>query len=126
MSHSCLHGIDVLAGDDPAPPSGQFLVIRPLNMPDVIKSQGGALGQLAFSAAPQTVLNAAFDKMRSDMESKLREAGVIADVSVASSVATGPRPHGELVWGIGLGAGLVGAGWATWRYALSPLLRGRK
>jgi hypothetical protein len=93
----------------------QFVVIRIKNMADVIKAQGGALGNLAFSLTPQTVANLAFSRMRDEFKKSLADKGVDADVTLAAAGPATKAPRGELVTGVIVGAGAIGVGWGLWR-----------
>jgi len=90
------------------------LVIRIKNFGDVIKSQGGALGNIAYTLTPATISNVALGKMRDEFKSSLAEKGVDADVAIASAPTVKTKTS-ELVIGMGLGAGLVGLGALIWR-----------
>lgn len=103
----------------------QYIVIKVKNVGDLVKKQGGALGNLAFSLVPTTISNTVYSKMRDEFSTKLKEQGVDADVSVTATPPGGSVPAGE---GIKLGliaAGTIGVGWGAWHFLLRPLF-GRK
>ena len=101
----------------------QYVVIKVKNVGDLVKKQGGALGNAAFGLLPQMITNTVYTKMRDEFSKKLGEQGVDAEVSVTASPPGGAVPAGEgIKFGL-IAVGTVGAGWGLWHFLLRPLLR---
>lgn len=124
MANAYLIGVDVLgaAPRSPAPAGagGQAVVIRVNNVADVVKSQGGAAGNLAFALVPGAVTSKVYDTLKDQLASGLKEKGVDADVTVTGAPPSGPRPKSDLLGGALFGGGLVGIAWLASRF-----IRGR-
>lgn len=91
--------------------SGPFVVVHVRDVPAVAKSQGGSIGALVQSLAPQAVEKMVYQKMVDQIASGMKDKGVDADVRVVSSIAPGsaPLPASDFWKGAAVGAGAIGA-----------------
>lgn len=93
------------------------VVVRLKNVGDLLKSQGGAAGALAYGAVPQTMTDVVYGKLRAELEQKLREQGVDADVQVTYTPPQGGRSPRDLLVGAALCGGFIGLAAFFWRRA---------
>lgn len=87
-----------------------YVAIRLRNVGDVVAKQGGTFGNIAFSAAPQTITNEVYSKIRDKVAAALSAEGVDADVGVFTLPGGKPGASSDLGRGILFGAALVVAG----------------
>ncbi len=119
---SYLHGLDEVLGaaafaGEPA------IVIRVKDLGSLIKSQSPTGGVL-YGLTPSTMAGIVYGQMRDKLAAGLKDQGVNADVTIATSPPSGPPPKGDLLFGMSLGAGAVGVGWGLWH--LIKHFRGRR
>ncbi len=112
---------DAVVGARAGDPADQYVVIRVKNMGDVVRREGGALGNFAYEMTPQTIANIAYGKMRDEFKKSLADKGVDADVTLAATPPIGKPAKGELLTGVLVGAGTVGIGWGLWHIVRSLL-----
>lgn len=109
-----LFGTDVLLGA-----GEQYLVIRVKNVGDLVAKQGGAVGKLAHTLAPQTITDKVYDEMRKEMLKEFAKQGADVDIQVTATPPMGKRAptefgRGALVGGVGA-AVLGGLALVVWR-----------
>ena len=98
---------------------GKAILIRVNNPLDMASSQGGATGAIAAWAVPKYTTSMVLDKMVDQFKTSLAGAGVKADVLVIDDTGVIPaKSNKDLMTGTVLGAILVGAGWAAWRFGI--------
>lgn len=84
-----------------------YLAVRIRNVPDVLAKEAGALGTLAYKAAPQTLTNEVYNKVRDRLSDALQKEGVAADVGIYTLPGGKPGATSDLGRGILVGAALV-------------------
>lgn len=97
------------------------IIIRVKNMRDVVKREGGALGDLAQTVLPDFTSEQFYSKLRSELSGKFKEKGVDAqvDVVLARDAPTTPAQTGlarEFAVGIGIGLAIEALGLWLWRH----------
>lgn len=101
--------------------AGQALLIQVKNVPDLVKSQGGAAGTMAYSLAPGTITGKVYSTMQGELKTKLKEQGVDADVSIVSPAGYKPQAGGFPWKPVAIGSIAVSALTIGWL-----VLRGRR
>jgi hypothetical protein len=93
-----------------APDSGgPYVTIHVNNVNDLVASQAGSLGTLASSLLPQTIQAKVYNTIAQQIQDGFKQNGVQADVKVVAGNVPSNDLGSDLVPGILIGAGLVGA-----------------
>lgn len=108
-----LHGLDVLGAE---PETNRAILIRVKNAGEVARSQG-TLATIAQSLAPATIEAKVYDEMAKQLQQKLKDQHVDAEVTVVEPKGMQPA-DGKHVWqDVAIGLGLVGVVALAWGIA---------
>lgn len=108
--------MDYLTGTDVL---GTVLTLKYTDLPALVKSQGGAAGELAFGVLPETIENKIYDTTRKEILKDTQAKGIVADVRVvADKDAPTSAPRRDLLVGVGIGAGGLAIGYGIVRLVL--------
>lgn len=118
MSQNLYHYLVGMAEGDPV------VVIKILNVDEVVRKQGGGLAAAANALLPATVRGKVYDTVKEQLSTEFLKQGVRTEISVASVPPTGKPLSGkrDFLTGVVVGGATVGAGWLAWKYLLARIV----
>lgn len=117
-----MDSVEILSGlfEKKSPTSGQGVLVQVSDMPQLIKSQG-ELAHQAYQLLPGVVTQKAYQTIRDQLDSKLKEQGVLANVTVVDPVGFQPSGASPIWKPLAVVFGVVGiiAGHFLWKRSRS-------
>lgn len=113
----CLGALDLCQHVEIGASGPKALLIRVTNPGALAASQAGFGGAIASALLPETVQDQVLTAVKQQLSQKLAENGVLADIAIVSdSGAPLAESKSDLLGGVAIGAGAIGAIWALKRF----------
>lgn len=100
------------------------VVIKILNISEVVKKQGGGIAAAANAILPIFVRDQVYEKVKSQLSTEFLKQGVQTEIAIASVPPTGKPLSGkrDFLTGVVVGGATVVGGWALWKFVLAKMM----